>query len=302
MNRKLISTLMLAVIFVLIAIGGSAYTYYYQGGIIEKNQKELKDLQINSLDTEELNYELNELKHKVDALDSILAARKYIIPQNIPQSNFFKFINNISSNFSDNSFVNLEYVGDGEGDNFPSYLYTMKGTSEFNDLFKLIYAVEQSKELKKIVKRNLNNFVEVDEDGYPHYLVSYDMQVKVFYADNDLYASSQYNENEIESSAVYNIFYPLIREEIPPNNNGLLDVQSATLLALIPDGAYLSDASGKTHLLWEGDEVYLGYLTKIDYIQSEVKFILNKGGIIEKVALKLDQKLSDNNKTNEQIK
>lgn len=302
MNRKLISTLMLALIFVLIAIGGSAYTYYYQGGIIEKNQKELKDLQINSLDTEELNYELNELKHKVEALDSILAARKYIIPQNIPQSNFFKFINNISSNFSDNSFVNLEYVGAGEGDNFPSYLYTMKGTSEFNDLFKLIYAVEQSKELKKIVKGNLNNFVEVDEDGYPHYLVSYDMQVKVFYADNDLYASSQYDENQIESSAVYNIFYPLIREEIPPNNNGLLDVQSATLLALIPDGAYLSDASGKTHLLWEGDEVYLGYLTKIDYIQNEVRFILNKGGIIEKVALKLDQKLSDNNKTNEQIK
>jgi hypothetical protein len=33
----------------------------------------------------------------------------------------------------------------------------------------------------------------------------------------------------------------------------------------------------------------LGYLTKIDYQNSRVSFILNKGGIIEKMDLELDR-------------
>ena len=53
--------------------------------------------------------------------------------------------------------------------------------------------------------------------------------------------------------------------------------------------AQLSDASGNTYLLWEGDQVYLGYLTNINYLNSEVNFVLNKGGIIENYNLKLEK-------------
>jgi hypothetical protein len=190
----------------------------------------------------------------------------------------------------------VEYIGDGDPGDFYSYLYNIKGIAEFNDLFRLLYAIEQSKELKKITKGDLNNFVEVDHDGLPHYLVNYNFKVKVYFSDSDTYASAKYRENSLKSNSLYNIFFPLIRDEIPPNIDNLLDVQTAQLLALIPDGAYVADASGKTHLLWEGDEVYLGYLTKIDYNNNEVKFVLNKGGVIEKITLKLEQNLAENDK------
>lgn len=296
MNRKLLSTLLLLSILILIVISGSAYTYYYQAGDIEENEEKLKSLQINSYNTDELNLQLEDLKTRFAELDSILALRKYIIPVNIAQSNFFKFVNNVSANFSDYSHVNVEYTGMGEPGDFSSYLYSLKGTADYNDLFKMVYAIEQSKELKKITKGSLNNFIEVDDDGIPHYLVSYNFDVLVYYSDSDTYASANYKENRLNSNPLYNIFYPLIREDIPPNLNNLLDVQTAQLLALIPDGAYISDASGKTHLLWEGDEVYLGYLTKIDYNTNEVKFVLNKGGIIEKVTLIIEQNLLEKDK------
>ena len=70
----------------------------------------------------------------------------------------------------------------------------------------------------------------------------------------------------------------------------MLDVQAADLLAIIPEGAFLSNSSGTTYLLWEGDKVYLGYLTEIDYDKNVVHFVLNKGGIIEKITLSLDKK------------
>ena len=84
-------------------------------------------------------------------------------------------------------------------------------------------------------------------------------------------------------------FYPLIRIDIPPNVDDLLDVQSAELLALIPEGAFITDSKGTSHLLWEGDKVYLGYLTEIDYDENIVQFVLNKGGIIEKITLNLEK-------------
>ncbi len=60
-------------------------------------------------------------------------------------------------------------------------MYSIKGAAEFNDLFNLLYAIEQSKELKKVLKGSLNNFVEVDPDGIPHYLVTYAFDVQVYY-------------------------------------------------------------------------------------------------------------------------
>jgi hypothetical protein len=296
MNRKTVSTLLLLGILIIVVLSGGIYTYYIQDSEIEEKQAELDNLKLNAQNTEELKIQLADLSKRVEELDAILALRKYIIPVNIPQSNFFKFVNNISANFDEHSYVNVEYLGNGDPASFYSYLYSIKGTAEFNDLFKLVYAIEQSKELKKILKGKLNNFVEVDKEGFPHYLVTYNFEVLVYYADNDTYASAKYNENKLNSNPLYNIFYPLIRDEIPPNSDNLLDVQTARLLALIPDGAYVADASGQTHLLWEGDEVYLGYLTKIDYTNNEVKFVLNKGGVIEKITLAIEQNMQENDK------
>ncbi|MEE9432340.1 MAG: hypothetical protein V3V16_14935 [Melioribacteraceae bacterium] len=294
MNKKLVSTLFLVAILFVIAIGGGVYAYYFQAEELESKEKELKGLKVNAENTEELEMQLADLKVRVAELDSILSLRKFIIPTDLKQSSFFKFVNKASSSFSEQSHVNVTYSGAGKVDDFYSYTYSCAGTAEFNDFFKLAYAIEQSKELKKISGGTLNNFVEVDDDGVAHYLVNYSMNVKVYYADNDQYSSSDYRENRLKSNPLYNVFYPLIREKVAPNTKNLLDVQTAQLLAIIPDGAYVTDASGKTALLWEGDEVYLGYLTKIDFETNEVKFILNKGGIIEKITLNLDPNSSEN--------
>ena len=294
MNPKLISTLFLVAILSVIAIGGGAYAYYFQVVELEDKEKELKGLKVNAENTEELEMQLADLKVRVAELDSILAIRKFIIPANLRQSAFFRFVNKASSNFSEQSHVNVTYTGEGDVENFSSYIYSISGTAEFNDFFKLIYAIEQSKELKKVNTGKLNNFIEVDDDEVAHYLVTYSMDVEVYYSDDSQYASSEYSENRLKANPLYNVFYPLIREKVPPNTKNLLDVQTAQLLAIIPDGAYVTDASGKTALLWEGDEVYLGYLTKIDFDNNEVKFILNKGGIIEKLTLNLDQTSPEN--------
>lgn len=289
MTSKVKNTIIMVLILIAIVAGGSVFNYVFLKGKIADREKKIKDLKLFQLDTETLELQLVNLKTRVAQLDSILQNRKYNIPFNLPQSDFFDFVNKVSFSFSPDSYVNIEYNDTETGANFDIYNYTLNGIADFNDLNTLIYAIEESKLLKKISAVDLTNNVKVDTDGTPHYLVNFKFKVAVYFSNNDRFYVKNFTENSLVPNPVYDIFYPLIRNEIPPNKEGLLDVQSASLLALIPDGAFLVDANGNTYLLWEGDKVYLGYLTNINYQTNEVSFVLNKGGIIESVILKLDK-------------
>lgn len=294
MSSKVKNTIIILIIFIIIGLSSVAYNFVYQKAKISEKQKKIKDLKLYQLDTESLNMQLALLTKRVAELDSVLANRKYNIPFNVSQASFFDFVNQISYGFSSHSYVNIEFNETETGTNFNIYHYTLNGIAEFNDLIKLIYAIEESKQLKKIESLELSNNVQVDTDGTPHYLVNYKFKAKIYFSSDNRFFVKDLKENAIVPNPAYDFFYPLIRNEIPPNKDKLLDVQSAQLLALIPDGAFLVDASGNTYLLWEGDQVYLGYLTNINYQNTEVNFVLNKGGIIENVTLKLvkEKKLS----------
>ncbi len=287
MNRKVVNTLMLLVIFIFISVIGGYFAFFHQRGIIKEKEKKIEQMKKTMLNKNELLDNLRQLKERAAALDSILALRKFNIPFMLTQSRFYDFVNRVSSEFAPESYVNITFENITQEGAFRYYLYTLSGTAYFSDFYKLIYSIEESKELKKIRSITLTNFIKVDEDGTAQYMVNFVVKATVYFADNDRFSTTNYKENSLIPNSIYDIFYPGIRNEIPPNTDNLLDVQTAQLLALIPDGAFLVDAKGKTFLLWEGDEVYLGYVTKIDFDKNEVQFILNKGGIIEKVKLTL---------------
>jgi hypothetical protein len=294
MNRKLKNTLALVALLVIILIGGGAYIYVFQRGAIKDNDAKLKKLQANHYNTEKLTVQYQTLLKKSAVLDSVLASRKFNIPQNLSSINFFNFINEISPEFSENAKTNVEFLLKKQSKEFYYYQYKVNGSGTYNDLFKLIYAVEQSKELKKVTSLAVTNLISTDENEIPQFMVNFNLGVDVYFSDNDRFSTKQLVENNLKAGTIYDAFYPLIRNQIPPNLDNLLDVQGAKLLALVPEGAFLSDSKGNTYLLWEGQKVYLGYLTKIDYDHNQVNFILNKGGIIEKVDLSLEKE--DDNK------
>ncbi len=289
MNRKIKNTLALFGLLIIIIVLGGSFIFFYQLHTIENDQIKLTQLKKNLYNTDALNAQYLTLKKTAASLDSILAKRKFNIPENLSSINFFKFVNDQSINFSDNTQVNVEFVDKKSDKNFFYYEYKITGGGDYNDLYKLIYSIEQSKDLKKIKTISLTNYISTDKDGFPNFLVNFSLTADVYFSDNDRFSTKEFVENNLNTRGVYDVFYPLIRNEIPPNSDNLLDVHGAKLLALVPEGAFLSDGKGNTYLLWEGQRVYLGYLTKIDYDHNTVSFILNKGGIIEKVDLTLDK-------------
>lgn len=289
MNKKLRSTLVLLALLLIILISGGAYLYFVQGKDLDTKREKLKELQAKALDPQELLARYQSLLVKSNELDSILANREFNIPQNLSSIKFYNFVNNITNGYSDKAQVNIEYLEQKQEKEFFYHEYKLSGFGYFNEVYNLIFAIEQSKELKKVSNINLGNLVNTKENEAPVYLVSFTINARTYFSTDNRFAPATFVENNLGAPTLYDAFYPLIRNEIPPNIDELLDVQGATLLALIPEGAFIADSKGNTYLIWEGEQVYLGYLTKIDYQNSRVSFILNKGGIIEKVDLELDR-------------
>jgi len=291
MNKKLRSTFGLIGLLLLILITGGIYIFMFQQSSIAEKRDKLEELDANSYDPVELAERYATLKVRSAILDSVLSSRKFNIPKDLSSIKFYNFINNVLSNFSEHTQVNIEFLKKERAKEFFVYEYKLTGSGFYNEVYKLIYSIEQSKELKKVVSADFGNLVRTDDEGMPKFLINFEMVVQIYYSSDSRFAPEEFVENDLRTKPIYDAFYPLIRNEIPPNIDELLDVQEAKLLALIPEGAFVADTRGNTYLVWEGEQVYLGYLTKIDYEANSVSFILNKGGIIERVNLELEREL-----------
>ncbi len=291
MNKKLRSTLGLLGLLLLIVLIGGGYIFMFQRSDLNEKNEKLNELNENSYDPVELADRYEQLKVRSAILDSVLQSRKFNIPKDLSSIKFYNFMNNVLSNFSEHTQVNIEYLKREQARDFFFYEYKLTGSGFYNEVFRLIYSIEQSKELKKIITLSLGNMIQTDDEGIPLFLVSFEMNAQVYFSNDSRFAPEVLVENDLRTGPIYDAFYPLIRNEIPPNIDELLDVQGSKLLALIPEGAFIADTHGNTYLVWEGEQVYLGYLTKIDYEENTVSFILNKGGIIEKITLELDREI-----------
>lgn len=288
MNKKLKITLSLVVLLLLILLIGGIYIFTFQRSAISEKKIKLEDLDANSYDPVELAARYDELAIRSAILDSVLSSRKFNIPKDLSSINFYNFVNGIVSNFSEYTQVNVEFQNQLQDKEFSVYEYKLSGSGFYNEIFQLIYSIEHSKELKKVTTLNAGNLIKTDKESMPMFLVNFELNTQVYFSKDSRFAPKEFVENDLRSGPIYDAFYPLIRNEIPPNVDELLDVQEARLLALIPEGAFIADSHGNTYLVWEGEQVYLGYLTKIDYENNNVNFILNKGGIIERINLGLE--------------
>jgi hypothetical protein len=288
MNKKLRSALLLLVLLILILAGSVAYYSFYLGKDLDMKNKKLKELSDQIIDEADLTNKLESLKIKSVEIDSILANKKFFVYSDLSQVTFFQFTNKLSLSFSSQSQVNVEFIDQKSEGEFQTFNYKVNGFGYFSEVFNFLIAIENSKSLKKINSFSIGTNVRVDDRGLPTYYTNFESEIKAYFTSNRNFSPSTPIKDSVETKQLYNFLYPIIRTEIPPNIYNLLDVQDARLLALLPDGAFISDNKGNTFLLSEGEEVYLGYLTKIDYKNNVVNFVLNKGGIIEKVNLFLE--------------
>jgi hypothetical protein len=89
------------------------------------------------------------------------------------------------------------------------------------------------------------------------------------------------------AEASVNPFYPLVFEQIPPNEHGRLNVETARFLSIIGREAVFETDQGMVRL-GVGDRVYLGRIVDVDPARGRVVARLDKGGIVDRVERTLE--------------
>jgi hypothetical protein len=184
--------------------------------------------------------------------------------------------------------LDMVYSGVQQMSNYGYNSYTLKGEAPFENLYRFIWYLENDRKLYKVQSLNLKG-VEVaptaDEDS--RVVVTFDMVVHAYFSSVSELSTSM-GERAITPN-VLNVdpFTPVIASGIPPNQRSLVEIERSDLKAVIPGKAFVMDQGNSIRTLREGDEVYLGYVTRIDPEGGRIECTLNKVGIIEMVELKI---------------
>lgn len=191
----------IAVLLFIAAAGGAAYHALYQAPELQKIEKEKAGMQFTGSSAEELLNELEAAEKKLDLLDSLELSRRQLVPWNIEQDDIYYFLDRIARDMSDESQFKVRTDGQAQLYGVPVYNYTVTGRAGFRDLYYLVYAVENSRELKSIAAFEADYSAE-QTDG----MIDFSLSMHVFYSHSPLQMQQRYMEHDLEPAPVSNFF------------------------------------------------------------------------------------------------
>jgi Tfp pilus assembly protein PilO len=286
LRNTVVLTAFLAVIF---GVG------FYLTSVVQPREKEKlvaegKKLDATISERPAVESQLETAEQKLAEMKSKYQKRFKVIPQNDTTALTYAYLNRIMES---SGFVKFDMLYQGPK-TFPQYgfnSYSLKGETSYDNLFKFIWYLEHAKLLYKVEALTLTSH-EVREENQekPQLIVPFTMELDAYYSSAAGVSSESTGQDQTLNRTLgvgLNFLKPLISSEPPPNLRGLVDVERSDLRAVMADKVFIVDEKGVGHMLRVGDEVYLGYLTKIDPGKNEAEFTLNKGGIIDRQTLKV---------------
>jgi hypothetical protein len=283
------STILL-VFFLIIAVGGGFYVLYMQANQLKDIEQEREQIQRELGDVDELVNRREMARARVEVLDAAWAMRPKSMPSYEKASVTNMYLNEILT-LSPELDLNVMTQEKVEQEGCGYTRYHLAGEGPFDSFSRLIQYLEFGPRVMKLANLDVREFHKVDEDiGVIAHLVQFDVDLYAYYTPQELFSDSAALVPLAETRIpliTYNPFRSLVTLEIPPNVNNLFEPENSTLYALTQDFAFVYDQSSRTVKLQEGDEVYLGYVSKIMFERQQVEFLLNKGGIQERYVLTL---------------
>ncbi len=284
------NSILLVVLLVLVGGGGAAYIFFYQDPRIEELEAERRKIQEQLGDADDMFDRLVSVQERVEVLNASWRQRPKTMPNEEIASTTNAYLNDIlvlSSALDLNVFTQEQVPQNGCG-----YVrYHLAGQGAFESFARLVQYLEHGPRLMKLTNFDVREVHMVDDElGRIQHTVQFDIDLLAYYSEQVPFADTLTTLSLASTRFApisYDPFTSLITPEIPPNTFDLPNVEKSTLLAIMKGRAFISDQNSQLIMLSEGDEVYLGYVSKIMPERRQVLFLLNKGGIIERYMLTL---------------
>lgn len=280
MSYSLRNTILLLATLILILGIGIPYIYYTEQVPLEENREvnERQLTQIRSLEQEAARFtetlEMSEeLQERIDNFP------KSLFP-NSRLSRMYDYMRRVDRG---SVFLNFSYSDSTQSGSYGRIRFNVDGLTDYRQLRNFVYTLEASSPLVKVNElqmRPTSNMENLHE-------VSFRVGVEAVYSRNGRYDELA-DISFVNVSQQYNPFFPLVHD-IRPNEDNLTDVERSRLAAISGDTIFIYDQGNNLQRLRLRDRVFSGYLERISPEDGEAVFFLNKGGIVERITLRLMQ-------------
>jgi len=293
---------------------GTYLTYFRQQGTLSTLEQEIEAREQEIEEIETLQATLTEAEAEYETARRRWRTRYKTIPDTTTSPAVLDYLTELTQTGFRRFDVSLSEVQAREG--YSTYAFAAEGEAFFTSLYQFVWTIENNRPFYRIRNLDLNYLEERTTDEETgrtsmDVLVSFQMDVEAIYgvADGLDVPDSAVGEEEQEGLPVaqrspapplpsdvlptaspnLNPFYPLVFEQVPPNEAGRLDIEAAQLISIVGEAAVFETGEGIERVR-EGDRVYLGRITEVDVDASRVAARLNRGGIIDTVERTLDRR------------
>jgi Tfp pilus assembly protein PilO len=277
----------LTVILLFVLLLGGYYVFMSYPKKIEVLDKKIQELQTQITALEFVAVQLEEAQKKIEEEEIKLSLIDKQIVTDVTPAQTYTYLNNVLR-YSGFFKFDMIYNGVEKKKNYSQHIYNVRGEGDFSSIYKFVGYLEKGPEIYKLRKLTMRGVETTDlETQRQDLVVTYEFEILALFAQGQDLPPIKNTLDNVDFKLVKNPFYPYVKKDLPPNFYDLLEVERAELKAIMPDKAIVVDHNRNTHYIQEGDEVYLGYVKKIDEANNRVIFTLDKGGIVEDFVLEL---------------
>ena len=280
MSYSLRNTILLAITLILFVVGSGLWIYFNaytemleRREFVTRQTAQLATMQYDA-DRFETVYEMNnQIKHRLDNYPKVL----------LPSHRLSDLYNYIRLADAGSTFMNFAFTDSTSYDDYGKISFTIDGATDYRDLRDFLETIERAKPLVKFTEmqiRPTNNKEDLHE-------VVFRLIAEAYY-DRTGRESTLAFADLIKSSDRYNPFFPLVHD-IPANENERINIENSRMIGMGDSFIFITDQNGQLHRLGIRDRVYLGYLESISTHNQSATFFLNKGGLVERTTLRIQQ-------------
>ena len=182
---------------------------------------------------------------------------------------------------SKNLKVNVTYGGTKSVSNKINYnTYKIAGNSEFANIFRFIWLIENGRRLYKIHNVLFKSEEHQGADNAGVRMV-FEFELQSYFTNESSLSQSVMRPDSTPQPITSNAFMPLVFATVPTNIRNLVNPQTVLVKALSSTRALVQTEDGRLITLKIGSDVYLGRVTSINAGEGTITFSMNKGGIAE---------------------
>lgn len=282
MSYTLRNTIVLGSILLIILAGGIYFSMFRLPGKLNAIEASIKKIDAELQNTPDLLNQVNVLTTQLENNERQWATRvKAIPPRDVTAETYDYLIRTID--LSGQVRMDMLYNGVKTADKYGFGIYDLKGNTTFEDFFRFLWFIENGTNLYRIRSLDIRQvWTKSEEAREPVLLVSYSMIIEAYYSSIPELSTATGPRELQPVRLALNPFFPEILPEIPPNTRDLVEIKRSILKGVIAGRAYVQDHEKRIRELGEGDEIYLGYISKIEPERGRIEYVLNEGGIIDR--------------------